>query len=138
MTECSADRGRCLFSSPAPINPAEWGSYQADLRPRLAPAQQQALAQLTSQPRLRLISLLAALNHRAARDLAPDRELDGWMDRYISLQLPGLRCNPASPPTAQPVHGFGFWAARMWGASSMSSGPASTRAPCWRATRRRS
>lgn len=106
---------RVIFSSPAPINPAEWGSYQADLRPRLAPAQQQALAQLTSQPRLRLISLLAALNPRAAHNLAPDRELDGWMDRYVSLQLSGLRCNPASALVAQPVHGFGFWAARMVG-----------------------
>jgi proline iminopeptidase len=106
---------RVIFSSPAPINPAEWGSYQADLRARLAPAQQQELAQLTSQPRLAVIALLATLNPRAARDLAPDRELDGWMDHYVSLQLPGLRCNPASAPAAQPVHGFGFWAARMVG-----------------------
>ncbi|NTU77974.1 MAG: alpha/beta fold hydrolase [Chloroflexales bacterium] len=91
------------------------GQLPGDLRARLAPAQQQALAQLTGQPRLLVITLLAGLNPRAARSLAPDQELDGWMDRYVSLQMPALRCNPASAPAVSPVHGFGFWAARMVG-----------------------
>jgi proline iminopeptidase len=106
---------RVIFSSPAPINPAEWEAYQADLGARLSPEQRQELQRLTSHPRLIALMLLSAVNPRAAHDFAPDREMDGWMDAFVGLQMPGLVCSPANFPSGPAPRGFGFWAGRMVG-----------------------
>ena len=106
---------KVIFSSPAPINPAEWREYRSDMRPRLSPQQQQEIVWLTSRPRLLAVMLLTTINPRAAHAFAPDREMDSWMDRFVNLQLSGLVCNPASIPARPPVHGFGFWAGQMVG-----------------------
>jgi proline iminopeptidase len=59
--------------------------------------------------------ILSGLNPRAAHQFAPDREMDAWMDAFVTLELPGLVCDPATFPAEVPAHGFGFWAGRMVG-----------------------
>jgi pimeloyl-ACP methyl ester carboxylesterase len=106
---------RAIFSSPAPINPAEWQEYQADIRLRLSPERQQDIEGLSNHPRLLALMILSGLNPRAAHQFAPDREMDAWMDAFVTLELPGLVCNPATFSAEAPAHGFGFWAGRMVG-----------------------
>jgi pimeloyl-ACP methyl ester carboxylesterase len=106
---------KAVFSSPAPINPAEWGEYQEDIKKRLPAEKQKQVENLSGQPRLMALMLLASINPQAALDLAPDREMDNWMDSILAIELPALICNPADFPQGPPPRGFGFWVGRMEG-----------------------
>ncbi len=106
---------KAIFTSPAPINPGEWGNYQDDLRVRLAPDQQKELRALTDSPRMMALMTLMSINPVAAFGFAGDREMDAWADQFLTVEMPALVCNPAAFPKGQPVHGFGFWVGRMVG-----------------------
>lgn len=83
---------KAIFSSPGPINPAEWQSPQDDLGSRLAPAQQQELKRLRNRPRFGAVYLLQTLNPRAAHNFVSDQEMDGFMDQFAGMQMPALPC----------------------------------------------
>jgi proline iminopeptidase len=106
---------KAVFSSPAPINPAEWSEYQVDLGPRLPAAQRQQFETLSSQPRFLAVYFLQTINPRAAHDFVPDRELDGFWDTLVGTQLPALVCDPAHLLNVEVPHGFGGWAALRGG-----------------------
>ena len=106
---------KVIFTSPAPINPREWKTYQDDIRLRLTPEQQRKVAALTSSPRLMALMMLMRINPSAAYDFAGDREMDSWMDQFLTGEIPALICKPADFPAGQSIHGFGFWAGKMVG-----------------------
>ncbi len=102
---------KVIFSSPAPIDPAEWSEYQVDLRPRLPAAQRQQFETLSSQPRFLAVYFMQTINPRAAHDFVPDGELDGFWDTLVGTQLAGLVCDPAHLANVEAPRGFGGWAA---------------------------
>ena len=106
---------KAIFTSAAPINPAEWNKYQDDLAPRLSPERQQQFNSLMNHPRFWATYLLQIINPQAAHDFVSDRELDGFGDTFVAVQLPALSCNPASLSSWQVPHGFGGWAALRGG-----------------------
>ncbi len=106
---------RAIFTSPAPINPREWQTYQDDIRLRLPPEQQKQVQALNSSPRLMALMVLMQINPSTAFDFAGDREMDNWMDQFLTVEMPALVCKPADYPAGQSIHGFGFWAGKMVG-----------------------
>lgn len=102
---------RAIFTSPAVLSYAEWrGTKWQDLPARLAPADREAIQNLSSKPRFMLAALLAQVSGVAARDFAGDSEMDSYFDTVTGKMLPGVVCDPSRYPADAAPHGFGFWA----------------------------
>ncbi|MFF0487593.1 alpha/beta hydrolase [Nocardia sp. NPDC004068] len=100
---------RAVFTSPAPLDFAEWSD--ADLTPaaRLTPEQRErADALLPGTPRFLLWYFLGRVNPDAAHHLVPDREADAFFDAYFQHLAPGTVCDPARLPH-EAVSGFGLY-----------------------------
>ncbi len=101
---------KAIFSSPGPINPAEWKESQ-NLAPERAAEMPRQSSSLMNHPRFMALVVLLNLNPQAARALVPDPELDGRMDALASVTWPALACNSTVIPEAP--SGFSFWANMM-------------------------
>lgn len=101
---------RAIFTSPAPIDYAQWrdvdtGSPSSRLPPQ---RRQEADALLPGSPRFILWYLLGGINPRAAYNLISDREADSYFSTYLHLVAPAMVCDPANVPTDSTT-GYGFY-----------------------------
>ncbi|MCM6777602.1 alpha/beta hydrolase [Nocardia sp. CDC159] len=101
---------RALFTSPGPIDFAQWrsvGTKSPSLR--LPPRERQrADDMLPGAPRFLLWYLLGMVNPSAARNLISDREADAYFTSYLHLVGPGTVCDRTRLPN-QNVTGNGFY-----------------------------
>jgi pimeloyl-ACP methyl ester carboxylesterase len=100
---------KAIFTSPAPINEAEWpGDEEGSLTTRLSAAQQQQYHQTLYTPRFITWYLLGHINPQAAHSLMSDREADAFFNTFVQLISPATVCDPAHLPKGQ-VQGYGFY-----------------------------
>ncbi len=99
---------KAIFTSPAPINEAEW-SDEGSITSRLSKAaQQQYHNTLYTTPRFITWYLLGLINPRAAYTLMSDREADAFFNTFVQSISQGIVCDPAHLPK-EPVQGYGFY-----------------------------
>src|SRR5260221_1256339 len=99
---------KAIFTSPAPINEAEW-SDEGQITSRLsAAAQQQYHQTLYGTPRFITWYLLGLINPTAAHTLVSDREADAFFNTFVQGISQGTVCDPAHLPKGQ-VQGYGFY-----------------------------
>ncbi|MBE3559977.1 MAG: alpha/beta fold hydrolase [Ktedonobacteraceae bacterium] len=99
---------RAIFTSPGPIDYAEWPN-PGSIISRLTPAQQQQANRMLYTPRFLTWYLLGLINARAAHSLISDQEADAFFDAFLQHVRPGTVCNPANL-SDEPVLGNGFYA----------------------------
>src|SRR5260370_18458707 len=98
-----------IFTSPAPINEAEWpGDDEGSITSRLSAAAQQQYHQTLYTPRFITWYLLGLINPRAAHTLVSDREADAFFNTFVQGISQGIVCDPAHLPKGQ-VRGYGFY-----------------------------
>src|SRR6266852_7094371 len=98
---------KAIFTSPAPINQAEW-SDEGLLTSRLSAAEQQQYHQTLYTPRVITWYLLGLINPRAAHTLVSDREADAFFSTFLPRIYQGTVCDPAHLPKG-PLQGNGFY-----------------------------
>lgn len=98
---------KAIFTSPAPINEAEW-SVNDTPASRLPAAAQQQYHNTLYTPRFITWYLLGLINPKAAHALVSDREADAFFDTFVGRLQPGTVCDPAHLPK-EPVQGYGFY-----------------------------
>jgi proline iminopeptidase len=98
---------KAIFTSPAPINEAEW-SDEGQITARLSAAAQQQYHTTLYTPRFITWYLLGLINPRAAHNLLSDQEADAFFNTFLHVISPATVCDPAHVPTG-PVHGNGFY-----------------------------
>src|SRR5260221_7093533 len=98
---------KAIFTSPAPINEAEW-SDEGQIDSRLSAAAQQQYHQTLYTPRFITWYLLGLINPRAAHTLMSDREADAFFNTFVQGISQGNVCDPAHLPKEQ-VQGYGFY-----------------------------
>jgi pimeloyl-ACP methyl ester carboxylesterase len=99
---------KAIFTSPAPINEAEWPN-SGSIISRLTPAQQQQANQMLYEtPRFVAWYLLGHINPQAAHNLVPDQEADAFFNTFLHLVSPGTVCDPAHAPKQMQL-GNGFY-----------------------------
>jgi pimeloyl-ACP methyl ester carboxylesterase len=99
---------KAIFTSPAPINEAEW-SDEGSITSRLsAAAQQQYHQMLFETPRFAAWYLLGRINPQAAHSLVSDREADAFFNTFLQLISQATVCDPAHLPKGQ-AQGNGFY-----------------------------
>jgi len=98
---------RAIFTSPAPINEAEW-SINDSPGTRLPAAQQQQANQMLYTPRFLTWYLLGRINPQAAHSMVSDQEADAFFNSFLHLLSPGTVCDPAHAPKQMPL-GNGFY-----------------------------
>src|SRR5215472_14729118 len=98
---------KAIFTSPAPINEAEWAD-EGQITSRLSKAAQQQYHSTLYTPRFIIWYLLGQINPRAAHSLMSDREADAFFNTFVQGISQGTVCDPAHLPTGQ-VQGYGFY-----------------------------
>ena len=98
---------KAIFTSPAPINEAEW-SDDGQIDSRLSAAAQQQYHNTLYTPRFITWYLLGLINPRAAHTLMSDREADAFFNTFVQGISQGTVCDPAHLPKGQ-VQGYGFY-----------------------------
>src|SRR5260221_662136 len=98
---------KAIFTSPAPINEAEW-SDEGLITSRLSAAAQQQYHNTFYTPRFITWYLLGLINPRAAHTLVSDREADAFFNTFLQGINQGTVCDPAHLPKGQ-VQGYGFY-----------------------------
>jgi pimeloyl-ACP methyl ester carboxylesterase len=98
---------KAIFTSPAPINEAEWSGNDTPAS-RLPAAEQQQYHQTFYTPRFITWYLLGLINPRAAHTLVSDREADAFFNTFVQRISQGTVCDPAHLPKGQ-VQGYGFY-----------------------------
>jgi proline iminopeptidase len=98
---------KAIFTSPAPINEAEWAD-EGQITTRLSQASQQQYHTTLYTPRFITWYLLGLINPRAAHTLMSDREADAFFNTFVQSISQGTVCDPAHLPTG-PVQGYGFY-----------------------------
>src|SRR5258708_2929860 len=98
---------KAIFTSPAPINEAEW-SDEGQIDSRLSAAAQQQYHRTLYTPRFITWYLLGLINPRAAHTLMSDREADAFFNTFLQGISQGTVCDPAHLPKGQ-VLGNGFY-----------------------------
>jgi proline iminopeptidase len=99
---------RAIFTSPAPINQAEW-SNSGSIISRLPKAQQrQANQMLYETPRFAVWYLLGRINPQAAHSMVSDQEADAYFNTFLHLVAPGTVCDLAHAPKQMQL-GNGFY-----------------------------
>src|SRR6266702_1940165 len=89
---------KAIFTSPAPINEAEWPD-SGSITSRLSAAAQQQYHQTLYTPRFITWYLLGLINPRAAHTLVSDREADAFFNTFVQSISQGTVCDPANLPT---------------------------------------
>ena len=98
---------KAIFTSPAPINEAEW-SDEGQITSRLSAAEQQQYHQTLYTPRFLTWYLLGRINPQAAKSLVSDQEADAFFNSFLQLIDQGTVCDPAHLPKGQAL-GNGFY-----------------------------
>jgi proline iminopeptidase len=98
---------KAIFTSPAPIDEAEWAD-EGQITSRLSAAAQQQYHQTLYTPRFITWYLLGLINPRAAHTLVSDREADAFFNTFVGGISQGTVCDPAHLPKGQ-VQGYGFY-----------------------------
>ncbi|HEY7413900.1 MAG TPA: alpha/beta fold hydrolase [Ktedonobacteraceae bacterium] len=98
---------KAIFTSPAPINQAEWIDFGSVIS-RLPAAEQKQVNQMLASPRFLAWYLLGRINPRAAHSLVSDREADAFFNTFLQRIAPGTVCDPAHASTQVPL-GNGFY-----------------------------
>jgi proline iminopeptidase len=98
---------KAIFTSPAPINEAEW-SVNDSPASRVSAAAQQQYHNTLYTPRFITWYLLGLINPEAAHTLVSDREADAFFNTFVQIISPGTVCDPAHLPKGQ-VQGYGFY-----------------------------
>ncbi len=99
---------KAIFTSPAPINEAEWPD-SGSIISRLPKAQQQQANQMLYEtPRFAAWYLLGRINPQAAHNLVSDREADAYFNTFLHLVSRGTVCDPAHAPKQMQL-GNGFY-----------------------------
>ena len=98
---------KAIFTSPAPINEAEWAD-EGQITSRLSAAAQQQYHQTLYTPRFITWYLLGLINPKAAHTLMSDQEADAFFNTFVQDISPGTVCDPAHLPK-RPVQGYGFY-----------------------------
>ena len=98
---------KAIFTSPAPINEAEW-SDEGQITSRLSAAAQQQYHNTLYTPRFITWYLLGLINPQAAHNLMSDREADAFFNTFVQGISPGTVCDSAHLPRGQ-VQGYGFY-----------------------------
>src|SRR6266700_7134158 len=98
---------KAIFTSPAPINEAEW-SDEGQITSRLSAAAQQQYHQTLYTPRFITWYLLGLINPRAAHTLVFDREADAFFNTFVQCISQGTVFYSAHLPKWQ-VQGCGFY-----------------------------
>jgi len=98
---------KAIFTSPAPINEAEWAD-EGQITSRLSTASQQQYHSTLYTPRVITWYLLGLINPRAAHTLVSDREADAFFNTFLQLILQATVCDPAHLPKGQAL-GDGFY-----------------------------
>jgi proline iminopeptidase len=98
---------KAIFTSPAPINEAEW-SDEGLITSRLSAAEQQQYHTTLYTPRVITWYLLGLINPRAAHTLVSDREADAFFNTFLQRIYQGTVCDPAHLPKG-PLQGDGFY-----------------------------
>jgi pimeloyl-ACP methyl ester carboxylesterase len=99
---------KAIFTSPAPINEAEWPNAGSILSRLPKAEQQQANQMLYETPRFAAWYLLGRINPQAAHSLVSDREADAYFNTFLHLVSRGSVCDPAHAPTQMQL-GNGFY-----------------------------
>lgn len=99
---------KAIFTSPAPIDYAQWPSANWTTS-RLPPRQRQRAERLLpDSSRFALWYALGEVNAQAAHHLVSDREADSFFNTYLGLVRPATVCTPAHLPR-QRESGNGFY-----------------------------
>jgi proline iminopeptidase len=98
---------KAIFTSPAPINEAEWAD-EGQITSRLSKASQQQYHNTLYTPRFITWYLLGLINPRAAHTLVSDREADVFFNTFVQSISQATVCDPAHLPK-EPVQGYGFY-----------------------------
>lgn len=98
-----------VFTSPAPIDYAQWSSSDDDILSVLPPAvRKQADGILIGSPRFLSWYVLGEINAAAAHALVSDASADAAFNTFLQLVQRGTVCKAAHLPT-QPEQGNGFY-----------------------------
>jgi proline-specific peptidase len=98
---------KAIFTSPAPINLAEWTDFGSIIS-RLPAAEQKQANQMLASPRFLAWYLLGRINPMAAHSLVSDREADAFFNTFLQRVSPGTVCDPAHTPKQMQL-GNGFY-----------------------------
>jgi proline iminopeptidase len=98
---------KAIFTSPAPINQAEWTDFGSIIS-RLPATQQQQAKRMLYTPRFLAWYLLGRINPRAAHSLISDQEADAFFNTFLQEVSAGTVCNPAHAPKQMQL-GNGFY-----------------------------
>jgi proline iminopeptidase len=98
---------KAIFTSPAPINEAEWAD-EGQITSRLSAAAQQQYHTTLYTPRFITWYLLGLINPRAAHTLVSDREADAFFNTFVQGISQATVCDSAHLPKGQ-VQGYGFY-----------------------------
>jgi proline iminopeptidase len=102
------DVAKAVFTSPAPIDFAQWPDF-GSVTSRLPPAQRQrADALIPGDLRFLAWYGLGLISPTAAHHLVPDAEADAFFSTFLRLADPGTVCDPARLPH-QPQTGNGLY-----------------------------
>jgi pimeloyl-ACP methyl ester carboxylesterase len=96
-----------VFTSPAPIDYAEWPDFGSVTCLLPAKTQEQANGMFSTPPFI-FWYLLGEVNPKAAHNLLPDREADAFFNTFLQLVFPGTVCDPAHAPKGLQL-GNGFY-----------------------------
>src|SRR5712692_416640 len=98
---------KAIFTSPAPINEAEW-SDEGQSTSRLSAAAQQQFHNTLYTPRFITWYLLGLINPKAAHTLVSDREADAFFNTFVQSISQGTVCDPAHLPK-EPEQGYAYY-----------------------------
>jgi pimeloyl-ACP methyl ester carboxylesterase len=107
MTTYPQSVARAVFTSPAPIDYAEWPDFGSVTCLLPAKTQEQANGMFRT-PRFIFWYLLGEVNPKAAHNLVSDGEADAFFNTFLQLVFPGTVCDPAHVPKGLQL-GNGFY-----------------------------
>ena len=109
MAAHPSDVAKAVFTSPAPMDYAQWPAGFGSVTSRLPPAQRQrASSLLPGNLRFAAWYALGLINPAAAHQFVPDHEADAFFNTFLQVTEPGTVCDPARLPR-QPQTGNGLY-----------------------------
>lgn len=98
---------KAIFTSPAPIDYAEWPDFGSIIS-RLQGSSRQQANRILKNPRFLFWYVLGRINPKAAHNLISDAEVDAFFNTFLQLVQPGTVCDPAHAFKGTPL-GNGFY-----------------------------
>jgi pimeloyl-ACP methyl ester carboxylesterase len=89
---------KAIFTSPAPIDYAEWPAFGSATSRLPLPQQQHAESLIPGNPRFIAWYALGAINPAAAHQFIPDTEADAYFNTFLGLIQPERSATPARLP----------------------------------------